>query len=514
LSHLSRLIKEQAGQAFSICTQLIDRVVLTAVLYRNWDAVTFERWSALLAAAGLLTLFEFGFNFYVNNRLTIETERGKYADAACIYASMNFLLASSAVAGLFCLGLLYFFKQLPIDGVQSEVSVGFVLCLLAVGTALRTSACGAYALYRANRQYSRLAFILPFTELFRIVLTAGVVLLGGQLMAAGFATLVAVAGFQYGYIIFDTSRRFAPHRFMLSVPTIKELREAMAISSGYFAQNVPLVLLMHMPVIILAHLEAGPGAVSVFVLLRTLTGLPRAILQALGIVAGQECGRRLAVGDSRGALETVEHGSRAFSSMSGLATGFLLAAGPDIGTLWTGNSEIVRFNLLLAGLAPMLLAPVSPLAHNVLASTNTPALAALGRWSQLLLTALAALLLPIEDLALRMLVALGIGEVSGFAILAYVGMARLVPQGALALHTKALAICLASAGFGFAVTHGLLLLAVSHGLSVTTTALVLAVLLCGLGFMGLGLEPSMRTALRALPIWGIVPVPGLRSKAP
>jgi hypothetical protein len=516
LSNLNRLLKEQAAQALSVGVLLLDRVVLTAVLYRTWDRATFERWSALLAVAGLLGLFELGFNLYVNNRLTIEMERGNHAMAARIYASTNFLLVLSAIAGLVCLGLLYFFDEIPVDGLAGELSPGLVLAMLALGTALRTSACGAYALYRANRQYSRLVLILSLGEFLRIVLTAGVVLLGGQLAAAGFATLIAVVGFQYGYILLDTGRRFAPHRFAVSVPTNKELREAAAISSGYFAHNVPPVLLINVPVIVLAYLEAAPGAVSIFVLLRTMTGMPRAILQTLGIVAGQECGRRLAVGDGYGALATIEHGSRAFASISGLTAGFLLAAGAVIGILWTGSSDIVRFDLMLAGLAPMLLAPVSPLAQTTLASTNTPAFPALGRWYQLLITALAAVLLPIENLALRMLVALSLGEIFGFAILAYVGMSRLVPAARWAFHAKALATCLASAVFGFTTTYGLLLVAGSHGRAATIAALGLALLLCSLSLIWFGLEPGARSALtsRALPIRRMAPVPSLRIKGP
>ncbi len=492
---------------------LIDRLVLTGLLYRTWDTATFERWSALLAVAGLLTLFEFGFNLYVNNRLTIETERGSYALAERIYASTNFLLSASATAGLFCLGLLCFFGWLPVDGAKIVRTPAFVLAMLALGTTLRTAACGAYALYRANRQYARLVFILSFGEISRIVLTVGLVLLGGRLLAAGFAALAAIAGIQFGFILFDTNRRFAPYCFALSVPTKKELRQAMAISSGYFAQNVPLILLMHIPVIVLTHLEGGPGAVSVFVLLRTLTGMPRAVLQALGIVAGQECGRRLAVGDGRGTLAALEHGSRAFSSISGLAAGFLLASGSAIGTLWIGSSDIVRFNLMLAGLVPMLVAPVSPLAHNVLASTNTPAFAALGRWSQLLLTTVAAVFLPIENLALRMLTALSVGEIFGFAVLAHVGMARLVPHAQRSYHAKALATCLTSAAFGFATTHGLLLLTGSDGGGAAVGALMLAVPLCAFGFIWIGLEPNLRSALISRGL-AMVAMPNPRGKGP
>ena len=73
--------------------------------------------------------------------------------------------------------------------------------------------------------------------------------------------------------------------------------------------------------------------VLVFVLVRMLSGFPRALLQQFGIVLGQECGRRLAVDDMNGAVTVVTEGARLYSVLCGVATGLLLGAGFDIALL-------------------------------------------------------------------------------------------------------------------------------------------------------------------------------------
>lgn len=497
MNHLGRLIKEQAAQALNVGTVLLDRVVLTGLLFRSWDQPVFELWSAVVAVAGLLALFELGFNLYVNNRLTAEIERGRPEVAERIFAGTNTVLAVCALAALVCLGSLVLLDAVPMDGVASSTEAAIVLVFMSLGTIGRILACGSYALYRANRQYARLTLILSSAEVLRILLIAGIVVMGGGIIAAALSMSAAVLGLQVGYVLWDTHRRFPGFSFGFCVPSKQELWEASKVSAGYFAQNIPFVLLTHLPVIALAQADAGAGALSAFVLVRTLTGLPRSILQALGIVAGQETGRRIALGDDAGAFTTVQHSARAFAVISGLSTGGLLAAGSLIGTLWTGSTGIFTHALLAAGLAPMLLAPHAPLAHNILASSNAPTFAFLGRWAQFGLAVLAFLILPIEDPALRMLVALAFGEIVGFAIVADLGVHRLVRRAGLFFVLKISALCLVSAVLALVVTTGLMTAAKPLGLTGELGMLGVASILAALAFFWLGLKRELRVALVA-----------------
>ena len=490
MSHAARLVKEQAVQIMAVGVSFLDRILLTAVLVRAWDVSAFEQWSAALALAGLMSLFEFGFNLYFNNRLTIETERGEQRQADRTIAIANFIFALCGAAGVACVSVLLAAQN------RNSAIAGAVL-LLAIAAGLRISLSGVYGLYRANRQFARLTLIMTSGEALRILATAAVVFGGGQLLPAAAATLAAVALAQYGFVLRDATARFAPHRYGFALPTWLECRYMLAISTGYFAQNVPVTLLTHLPALVLLELQAGPGVVSVFVLLRTLTGLPRSILQSLGVVPGQECGRLIAVGDTAGAFAVLAHGSRAFGAMSGLCSGFLLSAGVAVGTVWTGKAGLVQFPYLAAGLAPMLLISASVLALNILASTNTPFLFAAGRWVQLAATVVIAIAAPVDDLALRVLLALSLGEIAGFAPLVYLGLARLIPQARLRFHAMALGQSLAAAVWGLAATSGLLRLLQPETTPALVSTLGLCLAACAPGFVLLGLSRPMRAALLA-----------------
>jgi hypothetical protein len=497
VNHLARILKEQAAQAFTVGTVLLDRAVLTGILFRAWDTPTFERWSAITAVAGLMTLFEFGFNFYINNRLTIEIERGKFEIARRAYATTNFLLLMCMSVSLLCTALFWSFPGvIGLSGDAGGPTTLLALTLLATGAGLRILTCGANSLYRAHRRFARLSFVIAFGELLRMFLTALAALAGGQVLAAALASLIAIGVLQFGFIIFDTSRKFFPHGFPFLVPTKMELREAFVISFGYFAQNVPLTLVTHVPILILAELQAAPGTVAIFILSRTLTNIPRAMLQALGTVAGQECGRRIALADHNGAFSTFDHATRAFVSISGLGAGFLLASGPIIGIVWTGNPEIVRFDFLCAGLAPMLLAPVAVLSHNVLASINAPLFGALGRWSQIFITTITAIATTAENSALGMLTALALGEIVGYAPFAYYGTWRLIRLASLSFHLRAIWICIVSAAFGFLATMITIHLISGTGRMANLAALVVSMTVCSAGFVLIGLTPPLRLALR------------------
>ena len=494
MTHLSRVLKEQAGQLLAVAISVFDRVVLTGVLYRVWGEPIFKSWSAVVAGAGLISLFEFGFNLYFNNRITMDVERGDVNSARHIYFLGNTIFALCALAGIVVLALLLHFEWTG-TRIVAEQEAKLALILLAVGTALRISGCSSYALYRANRQYGRLTIILAIGEVLRIGLTIIAVLLGGGVLWAAAATIGAVASVQYIFIIRDARQRFEPHRIGFARLNGSDIGEVLPVSAAYFAQNVPLLLLMHLPVLALLEMHASAGLVVAFVLMRTLTGLPRTILQALGIITGQECGRRIAVGDQAGALATLNPSARAFAVLSGLATGLLLGAGREIGTLWTGDASITRLDYLIAGLLPMVLVPVSVLAHNILASSNAPYLAAFGRWAQLGVTGLWVAVAPIDDAALRMLSALSLGEALGFAPLAYLGMSRLIPGANAPFHMRTVLSAVFAAGVSFAITLGTLTVFEPMERIGVLFGVALAMVSCALVFPWLGLSPPLRERL-------------------
>jgi hypothetical protein len=498
-SHTSRLLSEQVSQALLIAIGFVDRILATSLLFRLWDLRTFETWAACLALAGFVSLFEFGFNLYFNNRITIETEQGRHEDMRRTYFAANGIFALCGLTS--AIGMSG--AALVTQGF-SEASLASILLCLAGSAKLAMS--GTNALYRANRAYDRFALIQLSSEAGRIGLTIFAVLAGGSLaLAAGLSSL-AVVLVSVIFLAIDSRRRFYPHSLKIVWLDKGIAREAFGTSSAYFAQLVPVILWTSLPVLVLTdHLvgTATAGVIASFVLIRTLSNLARTPLQIFGIVFGQECGRRLALAEYDGALETLQSAARLFATLSGCATGLLVAGGAQIIAIWTGDARVFQPEIMAAAMAPMALAASSVLAHNVLVASNAPFHAAAGRWLQVLITCAWYLLGPGDNAAVRMMVALSLGELFGYAPLAYLAIARLIPGAGVTFQLRIAIITL----FCALAMGGLVRLCLSVFVGwpqggVIALGVAMAVAASAVPFVGLGRRDRDRVWHHAiLPVW-------------
>jgi O-antigen/teichoic acid export membrane protein len=492
MTHFRRIVTEQVSQVIGIASGFLDRFVLTAVLFRFWGASLFETWSVCVALAGLVSLFEFGFSLYFNNRIMIEAEQGRHEKARHCYLLSNTILVTCALAGFLvvaCFVLLYS----PQGEAHSEASSVAVLALSAA-SAFRIAAGGPSALYRAHREYARLVLIQVAAEVLRIVVALCVALLGGRLVAVSIGAAAAIIAVQFMFVVFDTRRRFG-YPFAFALPRRRDMGEVLSMSMAYFAQLVPIILLTYLPVLLIHDLSAQVGLLAGFVTLRMLSALPRTFLQSGGIVIGQECARRFALKDSTSAFTVLSEAMRMFAVLSGLATGVLLGGGREIVQLWTGDADLFRFDQFLAAVLPMALAANSVLAHNVLAASNAPYLAAAGRWLQFALTAAIMMDAPVRGPVLRMFLALSLGEMLGFVPLVYYAVARLVPAANFVFQAKAILLTIVAAAIGAGATSTILAFADPGSAVSKCLALALALSICGTVVPWLGLSQTARNAL-------------------
>ena len=145
---------------------------------------------------------------------------------------------------------------------QSDTQV-FLRLRLTAGTSFSILSRGATALYRANRQYARLTYINVIGELFRIILTAAAATAGGLVLAAALISSISIVIFQFFFVTFDTCRRFFPNKVPFFVPRWAELRDTLAVSVGYFAQDVPYTAITFVPNLALAALHATSATLQV-----------------------------------------------------------------------------------------------------------------------------------------------------------------------------------------------------------------------------------------------------------
>jgi hypothetical protein len=493
-SHLRRLAGEQITQVFSIAVGFLDRILLTAVLIRLWGHSQFETWSVCLSIAGLVSLFELGFNLYFNNRMMAECERGAFEQARHTYHLANTIFVFSAAIGLLAIAVVVGLSGSAYltGGIDGKI----IVMVIASVTALRLALCGVNALYRAHRQFARLSIILTTGEALRIGVALIAAGFGGGLVAVAACSTIAATLVQVVYIIVDAERRFQPMHFGIALPRSGEMRQAILKSAAFFAQNVPLILLLSVPVLVLRAQVEEAGSLAAFVLLRTMSGLPRMLLQSFGVVFGLECGRRISIADRNGSLTVLSEAARLIAVLSGLMSGIMIAGGREIIQLWTGSPDLFRFDQLAAATIPMIVAAVSILAHNLLVASNAaPHMAAWGRWLQLALTAVFVVIAPIPDPALRMMSALAFGEILGFAPIAYRAVSNMVPGAGLAFHLLMLAWTCIGLVIGAMATSTLLALLSGAGLVGVCAAFGLALFTCSFVAFRLGLAAPIRKAL-------------------
>lgn len=490
--HFRRVIVEHIGQALTIGTGLLDRLVLTAVLLRTWGDAEFERWSVCLAAAGLVSLFDFGFSLYFNNRLMEETEQGRPDEAGHTLRLANTVCGSAGSLAFMAVAAIAVFWA-PAGWATSPQ--GFAIMCLTAASALKIAATGIHSLYRAHRQYARLAFMQAIGDLVRITSAIVVCGLGGGLVTVAITVTTVTIGLQVVVPAVVALHSFAPGQAGFEPVRRREFAGVFGTSLAFFAQLVPIILVAYLPVLYLGQRHASSGILAAFVLMRTLSGVPRALLQQFGAVLGQECGRRIAVRDQPGALALITEGARLFAVLSGLATGLLLAGGASISAVWTGSAEYFRFDYVIVAVAPMVLVAFAVLAHNILVTTNAPLFGTAGRWVQLLVTGLCIVALPISDSGLAMLAALSIGEVVGFAPLAYVGICRLVTGVDVWFFIKECVISIVSCGIGVVLTWLPLTLVGDGTATDRMAAMGLATLLVAAIIPWIGVRPTTRRAL-------------------
>lgn len=441
-NHSRRLFTEQLGQLLVLASSFLDRLLLTGLLVRRWRVDTFETWAACLAVSALASLFELGFNLYFNNQMMIEMERGENAALRKTYAIGNTMFAAGAILSFICL-IAYVVAAHPFaERIDNQALIATIV--LSAASAAKIGMCAVNSLYRANRDFGRFSTIQAISEFTRIASIVVAVFCGGHLVSAAFVSAASTTAVSVIFVLVDTRKRYFPHAYLLLQPRRAEMTPILRISTVYMAQAVPLLLFTAVPVLALGKMQLASGMLGAFVLMRTLANLARAPLQSLGIVFGQEVGRRLAIDDRAGAQTVMRRGARLFAVVSGLSNGFLLIAGAELMRLWTGTRALFDWPLLIAALAPMILGSAAVLAHNILSSYQSPKIPAFGRWVQLLLSVIAFAALRPLPAPLRMMSSLAIGELAGYAPIAYWAIARLIPSAGIRFHVANLATVLSS----------------------------------------------------------------------
>ncbi len=425
---LARIGREYLGQMFAFVVSLADRLLTAGILIRYWGADAFSDWTVAVSAAGLIVLLDFGFNAYLPNRLMATVGRGEAERAEHVFSAGNAAILCASLVGFVFVCLVFATSGVAPSSSLARRELFEVVAVLTLAAAARQSTAMLVSVYRAHRDFFRETIVLAIGDAMRIaVLLVGVVS-GLALTSIVWWYLAVTVLLLVAIPMVDVARRYPGFRYRLSLPDAIERRAALRLASQYWMQSGVNALLLYAPVFFLAGAGAAGATVAQFALMRTLSNFVRSVLQLFATVLGMESGRRMLIGDLDGLAKSYRESTIFMAVQTWIVGAVLVVLAKDLFVLWTGNGKLFDPMLLLLAIAPPLLLPTLPIAIQFAATSNTPQALLRARLAQLIVTVILYVALPFGDASLRMMVALGVGEVVAFGLSLMISVAAIVPQ--------------------------------------------------------------------------------------
>lgn len=430
----ARLAREYLAQLAAFGTAIADRVLLTGLMLRVWGVDGFALWTVALSVAGMVAIADFGLGNYFSNRLAFAVEQGKRDRARHLLAAGNLLLGLASIAGGVAVVLLWLAFHPEAFGEGKAGTTLIIVAALTLATAIRQTQAVQYAVYRAHREFARQTWVVVLGDAGRFAVLAVALWFGAGMVLSAALYFAAIVLFAVALPLADLARRHPEFRWSAEAPAAGERREAFVASGQYWVQTGIATLVIFAPVFALSALGAGAFAIAQFALMRTLANLARAVLQLFTNVFGIEVARRVAIADAAGAAGTYAEATRFLAVQTAAAAGALSAVAAPLFTLWTGNGRLYDPVLFWLAIGAPVILPSLSMAVQVLVCANWPKPLAAGRLTQLALTLALYAVLPLDNLALRMMAALAVGEVIGLGLPLAIAVARRIDGTGLRLH--------------------------------------------------------------------------------
>ncbi|URW74445.1 hypothetical protein M9980_07565 [Sphingomonas donggukensis] len=431
-----RIGREMAVQMLGFGVQIADRILIAGLLIRAWGVSGFAEWSLVLAAGGLVGLFDFGVNLYWANRVLFLVQRGDAARARAVARAGNLLMIGASATGLLAVIIGFGFYAQRTGGVEVSPSLWLAAALVAGATFARSATTIQMSVYRAHEQFARQSLLWLAGDVARLLVTAIFVLAGAPLLMVAAAQCGAAILVHGLTIVLDNNRRFPEFRFGIGAIPPEERPCAAHMMLGFWLQSAPSTALTYIPIFLLGGVSTATGLAQ-FALMRTLSNVMRAVLQPFSVVCGQESARRFAIGDRAGVGSTYGESVVLLGVLGAIPAAILMALGQIVFALWSGHRSLFDPLMLMFAIAPPLLFPSIMMAQAYLSTINDPWPIAWSRVVQTLLSVAGYVALPIADPAMRMFVALAVAEIVALGIGLTRAVRKSVPGSMLLLTIRA-----------------------------------------------------------------------------
>lgn len=347
---LKRVVTGSAAQTFAVAAGLFDRFVITAVLLRYWGVGLFEDWALLLAAVALFGAFGLGFHNYFGNVYLFDYERQNFNRLRDSIKLAAFFHVSAFVLGIVVLLASSLSENLANKLGISELrgsSVGIVFFLLGSTVLLESASSTITELYRAHRKFARGVFISTLLILSRSISVGLVAVVGSSPVIGAVVYILFTVFFVFVAVPLDQARSLRSKQYGIKLPNRAEAIETWHGSKWYFAQNVPALLLLNLPVLFIGSVNSAPGVVAAFVMSRTITNFARQIMQNFVFVLGQELSRAYARREEELLSELFTGSSRLVCASTGAMLGLVLAVGEPFFEIWSSGAVQYHEDLMV-----------------------------------------------------------------------------------------------------------------------------------------------------------------------
>lgn len=428
MSVAARVSREYLLQIGAFAVALLDRLLLPALLLREMGVSAFAGWTVALALAAFMPVLDFGVLRYAGNRLLALRAKGDVAAALLLYRKGSIALAVMVLLAM--AALMGWAALVPpksgdpaIDAILPAVLVPVVLAISAnMLIALRQ------ALYRAHQLFARETVMRTASELLRVLGLSAAALAGFDLIALAWLWFgLVLAGTVIPFII-DSRRKFPA--FTLGWERIgkDDVVDAARTAPGYWMHAMGTSLFATLPVLALGGLATSAAIVAQFALMRTIANLVRQVLQLFANVFGLECARRLAMKDGEGFANVFSEANRFLAVQAAVVAVVLLVLGEELFGLWTGEAQLFDPLMLALAILPPILMPTMMLSTEALAYAERPWVVVWCRLAQFVVTVVLFLLLPFDNVGLKMMAALAAAEVFAFGLPLMFAMRGLEPR--------------------------------------------------------------------------------------
>ncbi len=294
MSGLKGIAKNLTASFSSHLVAVLQQVALTPLFLHNYGAAGFGEWLTLSASVSYLGTLDFGIQTFVNQDLTVRYHKGDMQDfhvqqSTALRMLLGIVVVAAALGTLVL--LLPLERWLKMDGSGVGPALGgdvvrgtvFVLALQVLASIVFGFFSGQFMVlgrahlgqYWSNgKNAAQILFALPCLLLHTSFLVVALAQLGALILCMG-GTLVTL--FRVGHDIFPTLRYWDGS----SVPKILK-------PSGYFALIFSSNFLVYQVPVLVLQRGAGPVAVAIFSITRTIFSMTRNVMNAFTQAIGPE----------------------------------------------------------------------------------------------------------------------------------------------------------------------------------------------------------------------------------